>query len=115
MQANKLAFYFTLIARLSLGFSPTVLCRRLSLHSRGPECQTYLPPVCPFQQRDNQRGLILCPNKLIPPLTRKSKVQGRMQILEGLTEPKLALNQLMAHTETQTECDSPNPADITDA
>lgn len=63
------------------------------------------PPCLSIQQRDNPRGLSLCPNKLIPQLTRQSKVQGRMQIPEGLIEftaiswqPTLAVNQLIVLT-----------------
>lgn len=71
-------------------------CVGSSLPSREPGCQIYLPRVCPFQLRDNQPGLILCSNKLIPQLTRQSKVQGRTQIPEGLIESTLALNRFVA-------------------
>lgn len=76
-------------------FSPAVLCRPFP--HRGPGCQIY-PHVCPFQQLGNQRGLILCPNKLIPQLTSQSKVQGWTQIPHGLIESKLAVNQLFTCT-----------------
>ncbi len=76
-------------------------CRQPFLYLQGPASQTYLPYVCPFHLRDNQWDLIPCPNKLIPQLTCKSKVQGQMQIPERQTVPNLAVNQLITHRMTQ--------------
>lgn len=46
-------------------------------------------------------NLIPCPNKLIPQLTCKSKVQGQMQIPEKQTVANLAVNQLITQRVTQ--------------
>lgn len=76
-------------------------CRQPFIYLQGPVSQTYLPYVCPFHLRDNQWDLIPCPNKLIPQLTCKSKVQGHMKIPGRQTVPNLAVNQLNTHRVTQ--------------